>query len=224
MTISVNTLVTELREHTGLDLTDLPDPDAILLLNRSWWEIMDLFEFREKEQTFVFNTVNGTRSYNVPSLFDAMQSLSIEDSNKSHKGLDPIDPQVYENEYVDDTDANAMPIRYYREGSTVVLYPTPDDIYEITMKYLTTLADLAAGAVPAIPKSWHEIILFGGVYRAHMRAGEMQKASWYRKNQADMMNNRVPTKSKEEVDSRHWGLQVLTKAPTQEVTSGRLIN
>ena len=49
MGMDLETLRDELREHVGVDSDDLPDPDADLLLNRSFWELMNKFRFRETE-------------------------------------------------------------------------------------------------------------------------------------------------------------------------------
>jgi hypothetical protein len=225
MSLSVNQMILDLRKHTGLDITDLSDPDAILLLNRSWWEIMDKFDFREKEQTYNFNTVAGTKSYNVPAPFDAMTGLSIEDPNtKQHTPLEREDIADYEKEYINTTAAYGVPFKYYRENNTVVLRNTPDAVYTIIMKYLTTLADLAAGNTPQIPQSWHEIILYGGIYRGFLGIGAKADATFWLQLQANGISSIVPTKSKEEVDNRYSGLQVLRKRPSDDVSAGRRIN
>src|SRR6266496_2406681 len=110
MTIDLSSLRSELRDHLGVDDTDLPDTAADLLLNRSYWEILDKFPFREKEVTATFSTVSGTRFYKGPTPFEAIQQLSIEDLNsKQHDPLDHIDSYVYEQKYINRADAQAKP-------------------------------------------------------------------------------------------------------------------
>lgn len=225
MSLNVAQMTAKLRKISGIDINDLSDADVLLNLNISFWEIMDLFEFREKEQTTTFNTVAGTILYPAPTPFDAIQGLSIEDvSSKQHTILERMDVSEYENDFVNNTDARSKPIKYYREGTNVGLWPTPDAVYTITEKYLTTLADLAINA-PSCPQSWHEIILFGGIYRSFLDVGDKTSAAYFRKEQANMSNMRVPTKAKEEkMDNKYAGLNVLRRLPSDEVSAGRRIN
>jgi hypothetical protein len=210
VSIEIAELRTELREHLGVDETELDNTQADLLLNRAYWELLDKFPFREKEVTITFPTVAGTRLYDVPSPFEALRLLSVEDLDDfSHKTLDRMSVLEYEKKYVNQEDSQAKPTHYVREGCAVRLYPTPDDVYTLTMKYWTVLADLSdSNTDPCIPQSWHELILFGGIWRGYLRFGDYQRANNMKAHQVNLINSQVPTESKEEIDSPYAGIEV----------------
>jgi hypothetical protein len=219
-------MTAKLRKMTGIDVSDLDDPSVLLNFNISWWELMDIFDFREKERTVTWNTVAGTILYPVVAPFDALQGLSIEDpDSKQHSVLVPIEESEYEMDFVNTTDARGTPTRYYRENNNVGLWPTPDKVYTIIEKDLTTLADLAVAA-PPVPQSWHEIIFLGGVYRCFWDIGDKNSAAYYEKVQANKANIRVPVKAKEEKMDNKWsGLSVPKRFPSDSDTvAGRRIN
>lgn len=209
MTLDVQTLRDELREHLGVDDNDLPDTAADLLLNRAYWHLIDIYQFREKEVTATFDTIIGTRSYDMPSPFEALRQLSILDQvTQKHKTLDKMTIFQYENSYIEGEDNYGVPTGYVREGCFARLFPTPDDIYTITIKYWTTLADLVAGNEPNIPQSWHEILLYGAVWRGWLRLGDYARSNQIKMYQASLINDAVPVESKEEFDTHNAGLDV----------------
>lgn len=211
MGLNIQDLRNELRKGTGMDATDLPDADADLYLNRSWWEIIDKFHFREKEVTTTFNTIAGTRLYNMPSPFEALRQLSILNSDtKEHSVLNRITIDVYEGKYDEDTDARGFPVEYVREGCAVRIWPTPDAVYVITQKYWTTLADLDnTNSTPSIPASWHEIIFFGALWRTFISVGDFPRANAAKQHQVSLVNSSVPVEAKEEVDSHRAGVSII---------------
>lgn len=232
MPLSITVLRTELRDHLGLNEDELPAEDADSLLNRSWWEIMDKFDFREKESKTSFQTVAGQYIYPMPQGYDALQVLSIGGSNNNnllggqfylnggsflnpttsedtdHVKLNRVDDKWFESEYDDAVEAYAKPEDYYRYGSGIVLSPTPDTVYNINVSYLTTLADLSiTNAIPPIPQSWHEVILYGAVWRGFMRIGDYNRKQAAQQTQIGLINSMTPVAAKEEFDSSMAGLQ-----------------
>jgi hypothetical protein len=234
MPLSITVLRTELREHLGLDEDELPSTDADALLNRSWWEVMDKFNFREKEAKTSFQTVAGQFEYPMPQGYDALRILSIGGSNNNnllggqfylsggsflnptisdetqHTELERSDDKWYEQNYNDDVDYYGQPVKYYRYGSGIVLYPTPDKVYNVNVNYLVTLADLSnTNAFPPIPQSWHEVILYGAVWRGFMRIGDYNRKQAAQQTQYALINSATPVESKEEFDSSMAGLQFI---------------
>lgn len=209
MSIDVPTLRDELRDHLGQDEFDLPDDKADLLLNRSYWELIDKFAFREKEVTATFQTVAGTRNYDMPSPFEALRQLSVLDPvSQQHRVLKKMTVLEYENSYNESDDFQDIPARYVREKCFARLYPTPDDTYTITLKYWTTLADLSDSNDPEIPQSWHEIILYGAIYRGFLRIGDLNRANQFKAHQNALINSSIPVEAKEEFDTHTAGLDV----------------
>jgi hypothetical protein len=195
----------------GLDSTELSDDDALLLLNRAYWELLDRYKFREKELTATFPLVAGESFYQVPQPFEAIQLLSIEDVNTfQHTTLDRMTQYQYENLLNTDTSAVDKPTRYLRENKGIRIWKTPDQIYTLTIKYWTVLDDLATGALilPAPPQVWHEVILQGGITRGFRRLGDYSRAQ-AAQTEFERLNNvyeLVP--AKEAADTHKGGLDV----------------
>lgn len=210
--LDLDTMRNELRVHLGTDDTDFPDTKCDLYLNRSYWEILDKFHFREKEVSATFVTIAGTRLYPVPSPFEALRKLSITDPNTFDQiPLDRFTLDQYDQNFVDDPSgaAYAMPTNYVREDGAIRLWPTPDDVYTINIKYWTVLADLSdSNLTPPIPQSWHELILLGGIWRAYFSLGDYVRGNFVKASQISMINTQIPVQAKEEEDTRRGGVNV----------------
>lgn len=218
MSLTLASLRRQLRENIGLegdDITNLPDSDssdktgADTYLNRSYWEIIDKFKFREKEVTSTFSTVAGTKSYTVPVPTEAIVGIAVTDPDTSaHMPLDSMTKDYYEQVFVATVDQQAIPTSYYREDDQIILWPTPADVYEITVHRYTILADLASGG-PDLPQSWHEILLFGAVWRAFIGVnGDYVKAQAAKAHQISLTESSDSTESKEMVDTHRAGVEV----------------
>lgn len=220
MSMTLQNLRDELRVHLGVDELDLPNAEADLLLNRVWWDVADKNDFREKEKQFIFPTIAGTRDYLVSSVvaigdtFDAIRGLSIVNpNNDSHIPVEPMMESEYEGLFVNSVDREEMPTRYVRFGSTLRLWPTPDQVYSMVLRYWVTLPDLLSGG-PVIPQSWHEIILYGAVKRGYERTNsDLERASYFKQEYTDMLNNAVPVRAKEQKDRRQASVNVYRPKP-----------
>lgn len=215
MSIDVPTLITELRVHLGgLDTTELSDPDALLLLNRAYWELIDRYKFREKELTASFPIIAGTAFYQIPTPFEAIQLLSIEDINTfKHTTLDRMTQFEYENLLVNNPDQSMWnkPTKYLRENDGFRVWPTPDRNYTLIIKYWTVLGDLAntGGVLPGPPQVWHEVILQGAIARGFRKLGDYTraKAAMDEFERLNTVYQLVP--AKEAVDTHRGGLNVM---------------
>jgi len=210
MGLNVAQMIAKLRKATGQDSDDLSDVDATLQLNISYWELIDKFPFREKEVRVTFPTVAGIRSYSAPTPFEALRHLAIlNPASELHVPLDQMAEDRYEQEYDETSDKRTFPTHYVREGCQMLLFPTPDAAYTITMRYWTTLADLSNTQNPNIPQSWHELILLGALWREFIDIGDHQRAASAVKLQERLINTQVPTEAKEEVNNPRAGLEVI---------------
>lgn len=191
----------------GVDTDDVTTTLATKLLNRSWWEIQNKFKFREKDTVLDFPLVIGSERYEVPDKFDSLRSIAVYDNdNKSHY-IERVTSKWYEENYDTDTDARGFPTHYFREGSTINLYPTPDAAYNMVVRYAQTLDDLSLTNDPSIPKEWHEIILYGGCWRLLLELGDFQRCNGLKTQQIALIQSCVPVESKEMSDSRYSGLE-----------------
>lgn len=202
MTIQVSILRTELRDHTGDDTTSLDNDGCDLLLNRSYWELIDKFPFREKEAAATFSYVDGTRLYDVPTSFEAVRHIIvIDDDDDMHVRLKQMDLEVYHQKYVANTDNEGKPEYYIRYNDQFYAYPTPDEAYSGVIEYWKTLTDLSDYQDPELPQVWHEIILYGAVWRRLLEFRELLAAREFKNHQIALINSTSPVQAKEEADT-----------------------
>ncbi len=211
MSIDLDTLEDELRAHLGNVSTDeLTQDEAYLLLNRSFWEILNKIPLRETEESATFTTVEGEGYYSTPSLFEAIRGLSIksEDSDQWFP-LNRITMRTHEEELNTDSDARGMPDSYYRERGGYRLQPIPDDTYSMRVKYWVTLSEFSDSTTAStLPSVVDEIILMGAVYRGWFRLRDYAAARESRNHHIGLMNSYVPAEAKEEIDSARAGVEL----------------
>lgn len=215
MSLSLVQLETELLAHLGLDVTDFTNglTDVDLLLNRSYWKVCDAFKFREKEQLLVSPLIVNQATYNIatlanPLIFDSVQNVAIEDHNTlKHTSLNLMEYQIYQDNYINLVSENAKPINYIRYGTSIIFYPTPDYAYNITYNYWNVIADI--GVTPSIPQSWHEIILYGALWRGFLRLGDYNRSDAAKDYQDILIRDTTPVESKELENANKAGLAVL---------------
>ncbi len=217
MAIDLTVLLTELRVHLGLETTDtdeLSKVDAELLLNRSFWELMNKFKFRETEQSIEFTVDDGEDYIDLPTLFESMRKLSILNADTNvWTPLVRIDIQEFERTTNDNTSAKGAPEKYFREGVGIRLLSSggggPDKTYTLRIKHRVTLADLATdNTTLTFPDVWHELVLFGGLWRALLRLKDFESAREIKNNQIALINSTVEVESKEEEDSPLAGVSI----------------
>lgn len=211
MSINLTQLRSELRFALGVDSLDLPDADADLLLNRTYWEILEKFHIRETESSTTFNTSVGVREYVLPATFESLRISAIVDPTSSqHIPLLNISIKEYEKLYNEDENYRAIPEKYFRGNESIILWPTPDDAYKVIIHYRQTLDDLSDDNVnPLLPKSWLEVLIYGATYRGFIKFNDYEKAKPSRDVYVSTLNSMVPQESKEEWDTSKARLQPL---------------
>ncbi len=207
MPLTLQQLRDDVRDHVGVDESEYPDAKCDLDLNKSWWDVADSFDFKEKETVRTYNTVDGTNTYSIETDgVNGIQQVVITDPNSSqHTPLTHMSLIMYESDFVDTDAAKSKPTHYITRGYNVILWPTPDAVYEITEYYWKTLADIAAGGVE-IPQSWHEIIMYGAVSRAFARFGDYNRNRAARGVQVELMSTKETTNTREKADMQNAGL------------------
>lgn len=209
--LDVNDMIIGVRRVTGEDSDDISDDDVTELLNESWWEIMDKFNFREKETTATITLTTDVSIYPAPKPFECIRQISIQDPNSlQHYKLERMTVADYEMYKSDDASTNDFPTKYVREGCLVRFWPTPDLAYITTWKYMTVLPDLDQNLfpLPPIPQVWGEIIKTGGIWRRFRDIGDVARMNMYVNTQTRLINSTSPVETKEEADSREARLEV----------------
>jgi hypothetical protein len=219
MGLSLATLRTETLAELGIDSTDLDSSGTTnldLLINQSWWEIMDKFNFHSKESSTTFATVASTRDYNLATkilasasvVFDALRYVSIlNPDTDAHSRLNEISKDWYESNYSEDTTLIDIPTAFLRDGGIIRLHPTPDDAYTLTVYYLTVLADVPSGG-PDVPQSWHEIVKYGAVWRGHHRYRDYNSAQAVRNTQVGLIRSAMTDTAKEDTFKKYVGVEL----------------
>jgi len=200
---------TELREHLGLDSTELPDADADLLLNRSFWEIAKKFKFRLKETEETFATVDGTRVHSFPSGYQSIERVILLPTDVTlNIQLLPLNFDEAAQNKDDDSDSRGQPTHYFIRGDELWFFPIPDDAYSITIYYKQTLGDIITAGT-GLPEGWDDAVLFSSVFRGHARLGNTSKASSFRQMAKDILDTLPDTETEEKVDTQYAQVQSL---------------
>jgi hypothetical protein len=211
MTLNLTKLRADVRKGLALDATDLPNADVDSLLNRTYWEILEKFHIRETESSTTFTTNQGQREYVLPPDFESLRISAIVDPDTlKHSKLDLFSVKEYEQVYNEDEAEEGFPTKYFRANESIILWPTPDDTYDIVIHYRQRLEDLADGNIdPMLPRSWQELLIFGAIFRGWLELNDYERANAMKAHYIGMLNSMVPQESKEESDTSLAGLQLL---------------
>lgn len=222
------TLRSDLRLYLGLDDINLPNIDADRLLNQSLLEIDNKFPFREKELIYEFVTVQGVYSYAiVQDAFESLRTISIlapdaELDAGQWTDLERMTATHLGNVQNDIITNQARPCEYLRENANILLWPTPDAIYTIRVRYLCLIAQLVnAGDIPGFPENWHEILLYGACWRGFLKIGDMERVTQFKNQQVALITSTVPVESKEEMDTHFGGAEVYGREGYYRRPTGR---
>lgn len=206
----------------GLNELDISDPKVDQLLNLSFWELSSKFPFEEKNLRAEFSTVAGTEDYSITTelniggvTLDALQTLSVVDSEGKAHPLQRSTEAWLETEYSSDATYQAMPEHYVRRADWIRLWPIPDDIYVIRVLMLQTLATLSYLTVEltGLPREWDELTVEGAITRGHYYNQDYNLAQQAENFRVMKIRTAVSTHAKEEVDSRYAGLIVQWDEP-----------
>lgn len=206
--VDIEDLRDELLKSLGKDIEEMPPEECDVYLNRSYWDLLDKYPFREKENWMEIEFSSGHRLYNVPSPYEAIRNIFVINPNtKQRTPLERKTIRVYEEDY--NEDEVGEPIGYLREGSKIKLVPNPDTDYSGLIHYWAILSDLSDdNPNMPIPRVWRECVLFGAEWRAWHTAGNDARRAIAHKLQENLLNGIVPVESKEEDDSFKAGVSI----------------
>lgn len=209
--MNLASLRTELRNSLGVDSTDFNDARVDELLNRALWELTEKFPFREKELSTNFPTIAATPKYTMPANFESLIDISVFDPNTSQWTALLRSTKVnYDNSLNTQSAAEqGIPCEYVRDNDCIILWPTPDTIYNMKLRYEKTIADLTSvNAALGLPQSWHEIVLLGATWRGFISLGDYDRANAAKAHQISLISSAVPVEAKEEFDTHLGGVEV----------------
>jgi hypothetical protein len=209
MSLSLAQLREELRRYTGKNATQLPNADADLLLNFSWWALSSQLRFNERETEASFTCVAGTESYAIPADHSAIQRVVIQgiDETDWHALVKIDDWNMFE--LKDDTETE-RPTHYSRRDALFILWPNPDAAYDVRVKYLRSLADIEASG-PDAPREWHEVILWGAIARGFFSDGDWARGKEAQAQQIMYLNSLDTEETKDREDRPMSGVRILKR-------------
>ncbi len=212
MSLTLQQFRDELREHCGVDSVEWDNTATDKLINFSFWEICDLFEFREKEGTAILSAVNGTNDYLSPTDVDSIESITVLDNNSDE--WDPVTflgDKEFEGLLSDRVDSRTKPTHYKIRNNEIVLYPTPETAYSLRVQYKRSLGDVLSSGT-RLPQNWDEPILFGAIWRGFARLGDWNRKQSAKAAQAELIQPKKSREVKELEDTQMAGLQVPRRA------------
>lgn len=183
--------------------------DAFLnqIINIAYKAMMERFRFKSNKKTYAFSTVVGTQLYDLPT--DALALLRVRNTTQNYEGkLEKYgDRRVAE---LNNVETYGTPLYYARYQNQLGLYPTPDIVYTMEIRYKAVLADLAADTdVPDMPDGWHwGLVLFARYYYfvdQNETAKAIESANFYK----DWLSTK-PDEVDEEKDDFDSGVSVPT--------------
>ena len=209
MSLSLANLRDDLRDHLGVDEDDLPDVNADRLLNRSWWPLAAQLRFNEKDAEFSFTTASGVQDYVFPSDSDSVERVVIRDPDTS-EWVPLVKVDDWNMFAKQDNDEDALPAYYSRRNNEFILFPVPDDAYDVRVKYQQTLADIQSSG-PGVPQEWHEVILWGAVSRGFFALGDWTRGKEAQSQQSIFIASLSTQEERETIDRPMAGLRVLKR-------------
>lgn len=219
MGLTLANLRAEVLAECGIDATDLDATGSAnldLIINQSYWDVMDKFSFREKETYTSFALTIGTYIYNLSSkiqtaasvTFEALRRVYVYNSDElKDKELTEVSLEKFKERHSEDTNARDIPNAFLRIGGEIHLDPVPDKAYTLKPFFLKTLSDVPT-AGPEIPQSWHEIVKDGAIWRVHKRFRDYNSAEQIKRIQDIAISRALTVPSKEDSFKKLAGVEL----------------
>lgn len=142
-------------------------------------------EIGKLEESVSYTTANADNSLELPSDFSRVIDLhdTEEDQRLTEIELSELD---------DLPDATGRPRLYATEKNEVLLYPTPDGTYKLSLRYWRLPKDMVADAdEPELPKQHHHRLICYAMWKAYLRENDYQAAQvWKAEWDAEMLKMR----------------------------------
>lgn len=145
--------------------TDIPDPVWNEWINDGYQDFYSTLDLPEAKASYPLPTVANQMMYLVPPVVASIRSVSGSDTVILTQGgtLSNIDLFTY----------RKLPVRvgapeyWFREKNILVLWATPDQVFNLSIDVRIKPAPLVADTdYPALEDKWHESLLNAAKYRA----------------------------------------------------------
>lgn len=142
-------------------------------LNEAYLRVVRRVQYFQDEATSDFSTVAGTATYPQPADFGKDRSLRYNDGTHIGElqsvGLRTIDRS---------TPSSGVPRAYAIDGVSLHLYPTPDNVYALELRYWKIPALLVVDTdSPTIPDDYCDMLIFHAISRCFASEDDLQTAA-----------------------------------------------
>lgn len=168
-------LIARVRTITGIDMTTIRDDTNILaVINDVYHEFLDseLWPFLETSDTV--DTVADTAEYTIPATVDRITAVTLELSD----GPQPLElvPLRYIDRYVDAEDTDEPTVYAISSGTQLTLAPTPDAVYTVQVRGVTSGDDILAAESPLFDARYHAGLAYGAAAVILNEEGQYDRA------------------------------------------------
>ena len=145
--------------------SDIPVPIWNEWINDAYQDVYASLNLPESKRSFELVTVDQQPLYLLPPTVDSVRNVSVVDPDDDTNGLDfsKIDLDSYRKL----PPSCGAPEAWFREQNVLVLWPTPDQGYTLTVDVIAKPTNLSLDDhFPIVEDKWHEIILRSAKVRA----------------------------------------------------------
>ncbi len=170
-------LVNEVLRRTGqtevstLLLAETPVKQAVDFLNEAYHDMLFRLRVNRLQQKLTLSTVIDQRSYTLPSSVDMnhllCDSIFIENETKSLNQVDYTYPEKH------GVDNKGKPSAFFVRGDELILYPTPDAVYNLSYESIKVPSKLSSDTdTTDLPSEWEVVLVLGTQTRLERFLGE----------------------------------------------------
>lgn len=135
-------------------------------------------DFRELMDTESYTTSSGDNTYTLPSDFVRLYNVELVQADGNVIPLSPESLVSYETK---SAAATGQPQLYVIQGSTLELWPTPDQAFTIRLRYYRKPAALNNSIdVPEIPGIYHHLLVSYALWHCYERENDYNSAQYHK--------------------------------------------
>lgn len=175
--MDMSEILAELDDHGFADTSTVR---KVAKVNDAYWDVSsrENWPFLASGSSTV-NTVAGTSSIGLPSRFMRAVSVAYPDGGTSLIYQDYGDMSVL---FPSLETTSGTPQYYYFIGNAIHLYPVPDAIYALKVRYTVSPAELISTSVEAdilIPMRHHQVLVMGALSALYAMEDDLEQAQLF---------------------------------------------
>lgn len=154
---------------------DLTEEELDLWINDSYLDICTSIDLDEMKGSLALTTIAGQPLYLLPYSVSSTQNAALIDTSMTTGGqpLAKADRAWYREQQ----NKSGRPEAFFREGDVLVLYPTPDKAYTVSLDFrIRPLPLIEDNDSPIVGHEWHRPIRLGARQKAFDDLQEFDKA------------------------------------------------